>query len=140
MTANQSYLVKIIFIMHNKCLHADIAVIAYNTFNRYHAEQHTQWLTCKQSICMFYYKLPSDNPLETHCGSIVHTFVCLYFSIKVNNMSEYKRSIAYYLLVTSSTFCSSLIRHFFKNIHICTCTVNKKNNDIEISLAACHHN
>ena len=47
MMANQSYLVKSVLIMHNKCLHADIA---HNSVNHFHAAQHTRWLICKQSI------------------------------------------------------------------------------------------
>ena len=37
--ADQSYLVKIVLIIHNKCSQADIA---HNTVNRSKAEQHTQ--------------------------------------------------------------------------------------------------
>ena len=46
MIANQSYLVKIVLIMHNKCSHTDIE---HNSVNSSHAEQRTRWLT-KQSI------------------------------------------------------------------------------------------
>ena len=37
--SDRSYLVKIVFIMHNKCSQADIA---HNTVNRSKAEQHTR--------------------------------------------------------------------------------------------------